>query len=227
MNQINLPKSQSKSDDNTKVASNPIPQTQTWEDDWGGSFGPPTSTPASAKLTPQERVEIIEKLYQEVLGRKPDTRDINYYKYSTLGEEEIRKQLITGKEHKALLEDGRDYKNMKERANQSETRVKILESQIRDQVDEFAQLTRLLNEKNLYIKQLREEKNNPYNFIDNSQPLVPEVEESPITKSEIKVETNEPADQVFVSPQPPSQSQPSTSSPTLLDRIKNVILPTA
>jgi predicted nucleic acid-binding Zn-ribbon protein len=115
-----------------------------------------------ANMTPQERVEMIEKLYQEVLGRKPDTRDVNYYKYSTLGEEEIRKQLITGKEHKQLIEDGREFNKVKDRASQAETRVRMLESQVKDQVEEFKHLTELLKEKNKYIQDFREKSNNTY-----------------------------------------------------------------
>jgi hypothetical protein len=144
-----------------------------WSDPWGSWGGESTNgglgnqfggNPQSQakKLTPQERVKMIEEVYQSTLERKPDTRDINYYKYSTLGEEEIRKQLIEGKEHKQLIEDGREYKNMKNRADQSETRVKMLEGQIKDQVEEFKQLTTLLNEKNRYIQQLRVSQGNVF-----------------------------------------------------------------
>ncbi len=121
------------------------------------------------RLTPQERVELIEKLFQELLGRKADTRDINYYKYSTLSEEEMRKQLITGKEHKQLITDGREFSKMRDRANQAETRVKILEGQIKDQVQEFKHLSELLDEKNKHIQELRIKLNNPYNLIDHSK----------------------------------------------------------
>lgn len=135
-----------------------------WSDPWGGD--PASSATESKKLTPQERVEMIEMVYLEVLSRKPDTRDINYYKYSTLGEGEIRKQLLTGKEHKQLMVDGQAYKKVKGRADQSDVRVKMLESQIKDQVVEFRQMTELLKEKNRYIHELRVKLQNPYNLSD-------------------------------------------------------------
>lgn len=133
-----------------------------WNDPWGAPWGGGNNgggTGDSKRLSPQERVTMIENAFNEILSRKPDTRDINYYKYSTLSEDEIKKQLITGNEHKQLLLDGRDYKKLKERALQAETRVKVLEGQIRDQVEEFRQLTDLLKEKNKYIQEIRERLN--------------------------------------------------------------------
>lgn len=131
-----------------------------WADPWADPWGSPTTGMnmgnQAPKLTPQDRVKMIETVFEELLDRKPDTRDINYYKYSTLGEDEIRKQLIEGNEHKQLIKDGREFKQMKVRAEESETRVKMLEGQIKDQVEEFKELTNLLNEKNNYIRKMRE-----------------------------------------------------------------------
>jgi hypothetical protein len=136
-----------------------------WDDPWGSKQDNDTQ---EKKLTPQERTEMIKKIYQEVLGREPDTRDINYYKYSTLGEDEIFKQIITGKEHKKLIADGKEYKSVSSRASQSDVRIKVLEGQIKDQVVEFRQLTELLQEKNRYINQLRASSQNPYSFTSNT-----------------------------------------------------------
>jgi len=126
---------------------------------WGGGM------PQQPKrLTPEERVQMIEKVYQEILGRKPDTRDINYYKYSTLEENEIRKQLLVGKEHVELINNGREFKKLIERCEQAEGRVKMLESQIRDQILEFQKLVDLLREKNRHIQELKRQSGNPYNL---------------------------------------------------------------
>lgn len=141
---------------------NPMPMPNSgWNDPWGSPWGGGNQMQGdpSKRLSPQDRVTMIENVFNEILGRKPDTRDINYYKYSTLSEEEVKKQLITGNEHKQLLQDGRDYKKQKERTLQAETRVKVLEGQIKDQIEEFKQLTNLLKEKNKYIQELREKLN--------------------------------------------------------------------
>ncbi len=184
---------------------------------WGNS-NPSASAPS--RLTPQERVEMIEKLYQEVLGRKPDTRDINYYKYSTLSEEEIRKQLITGKEHKQLMDDGRDYKKMKERALASETRVAMLESQIKDQVEEFRHLSDLLTEKNQYIQQLRTQLNNPYNLTQT--PATTEVKSTEVLQPAPTVVPQATANEVYTQPATTPSSTPSKKN-KILEIIKNLL----
>ena len=206
-------------------AASPIPSQQVppsqspWNDmgGWGWNPGSDNPNPNEKRLTPQERVEMIEKLYQEVLGRNPDTRDINYYKYSTLSEEEIKKQLLTGKEHKQLLDDGRDYKKMKDRAMQAETRVKMLESQITDQVQEFKHLSDLLTEKNKYIQQLREKLNDPYNLSSSS------VKPLPIPQSPDLVKPQHESKEVFSIPTSSSEKPISETKKKLFNLIKNFL----
>lgn len=198
-------------DDNQKTLPQTPPVQDDWVDPWSGSFGPstPPSESKSKRMTPQERVGMIETLYTEILGRKPDTRDINYYKYSTLTEEEIRKQLIAGNEHKQLLLDGRDYKKMKERALQSETRVRVLEGQIRDQVEEFKQLTTLLKEKNRYIQEIREKLNERFDTHPFKQ-----IDEQTFTS-----ESSQPNSTHFVESAKPEVEK----SESLLDKIRKAI----
>ena len=124
----------------------------------GGGLGYPGQNPPGnqqKRLTPEERVKMIEKVYDEILCRKPDTRDINYYKYSTLDEEQIKKQLLASAEHKDMIKKGREYTSLKDRSEQLETRVRMLEGQIKDQIEEFRELSNLLQEKNRHITELR------------------------------------------------------------------------
>lgn len=142
------------------------------DDSFGGGWGAPPSFSRGGKsnvrLSPEERVQMIERLFQEILGRKAETKDINYYKFSTLSEDEIRKQLITGKEHKELLANGNEFKPLKERCDDAENRVRMLEAQIKDQIIEFQKLAELLKSKNRYIQELRQQANNPYNIPENT-----------------------------------------------------------
>ena len=123
---------------------------------------------------------MIEKVYNEILCRKPDTRDINYYKYSTLNEEQIKKQLLASAEHKDMIQKGREYEKLKDRSEQLETRVRMLEGQISDHVEEFRELSNLLQEKNRYIQELRtgqvqplpQPKDGPILAEDAAQPLI-------------------------------------------------------
>jgi hypothetical protein len=135
--------------------SNPAASTTGGNASTGSNMNTPQQTPK--RQTPQERVEMIKKVYDEVLGRPPDTRDINYYKYSTLNEQQIRNQILTSSEHKELLKKGREYENLKAQADQFKSRSKMLETQIKDQIEEFRQLNVLLKEKNRYITSLRQD----------------------------------------------------------------------
>ncbi len=122
---------------------------------YGGGFGGRQPQTPQKRMTPEERIQMIEKVYDEVLCRKPDTRDINYYKYSTLGEEQIRNQLIASSEHKDLLKKGQEHKKLKEEVDQLQTKNRMLENQVKDQFQEFKELNLLLQEKNNFIQRIR------------------------------------------------------------------------
>lgn len=177
----------------------------------------PGSDQSPKRLTPEERVEMIEKVYKEVLCRKPDTRDINYYKYSTLGEDQIKKQLMSSAEFKEMMTKGREYTKLKEHADQLETRVRMLESQIKDQVAEFRELTNLLQEKNRHLQMMRNncmpalpseggaftyrEEQNPSIKNAANAPVVP----SPSLSSEtIHQQPSRPTQPSLISDEPPS-----------------------
>ncbi len=128
------------------------------------SKNPVSSSEDSSKsrLTPSERVKMIEKAFKDILGREADSRDLNYYKYSSLSEEEIRKELVNSKEHQTLIENGQEFKKVKNSLNIAKTRIKVLESEIRDQEKSFKELNSLLKEKNLHIKELRKQLKSPF-----------------------------------------------------------------
>jgi hypothetical protein len=226
MPQIDLsrPKTKKKVTDDSQSSAqkaslgNPWASPTPWGDDFGDFLGDRPDSP-SARMSPQERVAMIERVYEEVLGRKPDTRDINYYKYSTLSENEIRGQLLAGKEHKQLVEDGREFKKMRERATQAETKIKMLEAQNQDQIEEFKHLTKLLKEKNVYIQEMREKLKNPYNMIENAPtqtsqpPSIPQTQNSTTESNINSIFTN------------PGSSGTTDKSPSIIERIRGIISP--
>ncbi len=112
------------------------------------------------KLSPSERVKMVEKAFRDILCREPDTRDLNYYKYSSATEEEIREELLEGKEHKTLVENGRDYKKLKNLLDSAKSQIRGLEGQIEDQKANLKEMNLLLKEKNLHIQELREKEKN-------------------------------------------------------------------
>jgi hypothetical protein len=228
MPQINLnaPKGKKKTGDDKAASpkaaplSNPWSNPSPWGDDFGDFLGDRNDS-QSARMSPQERVAMIERVYEEVLGRKPDTRDVNYYKYSTLSENEIRGQLLAGKEHKQLVEDGREFKKMRERATQAETKIKMLEAQNQDQIEEFKHLTKLLKEKNVYIQELREKLKNPYNIIE-STPLESAQPQAAQTTPSSLVTPDSRVSNIFTSP---NGADTTDKAPSVIDRIRGIISP--
>lgn len=114
------------------------------------------STKDGLKLSPAQRVKIIEKAFKDILCREPDTRDLNHYKYSSATEEEIREELLDSKEHKTLIENGRDYQKLKNLLEDSNSQIRALERHIKDKEANLKDMDLLLKEKNLHIKELRE-----------------------------------------------------------------------
>lgn len=193
---------------------------------YGGFGGSPGYSPYGSqgqgsqpqkRLTPEERVQMIKKVYAEILGREPDTRDINYYKYSTLNEEQVKKQLLSSTEHKELTKKGRDFDKIKSQTGQLQTRCKMLEGQIKDQLEEFKQLNLLLKEKNQYIQELREEKgaypkpgspDNVPQCVQSPQGRVAQDQEQPHLK------TTTPPQEIPESPQLQTGQPVPTAQPT-------------
>ena len=57
-------------------------------DAFGGGGG------GSFSDSPSDKIPMIEKVFKEVLGRKPSSRELAYYKYGILKENEIRVKLL-------------------------------------------------------------------------------------------------------------------------------------
>ena len=127
---------------------------------WMNAFD--ANSDSKSNLSPSERVKIVEKAYRDILGREPDTRDLNYYKYSSATEDTIRQELIEGKEHKALIENGREFKKLKNLFEGTKAKIKSLEAEIRDQQASAEQMNQLLKEKNLHIDELRMKEKHPF-----------------------------------------------------------------
>ncbi len=154
-------KSSSNNNTNKKINHKKPSFNSSWgQDSPGGSnsFG-------SNRMNTEEKIELVKKIYEEVLDREPTTKDINYYKYSSLDEKGIIKQLVKSKEHQELINNGKNFKKLENEANQNSLKVKQLKAQIKDQVEEMQKLAQLLREKNRYIEQLRKQSNNPYNIV--------------------------------------------------------------
>ena len=108
------------------------------------------------------KVVDIEEIYELVLGRKPTSRELSYYRYSVSKKEDILKKLIKSEEHKEIVKKGREYPALEERARMDQSTILKLRHNIEDQQEEFNEMKSMLNEKNKEIDVLREEKRIPY-----------------------------------------------------------------
>jgi hypothetical protein len=109
-----------------------------------------------------DKSEEIEKIYDMVLGRKPTSRELSYYRYATTKKDEIVKKLLKSDEHKNLVQKGKEFPELEEREKLGQSTIIKLKHSIEDQQEEFSEMKALLQEKNREISTLREEKNIPY-----------------------------------------------------------------
>jgi len=128
-------------------------------DDYSSSGGR-----SSMRDFPSDRVPMIENIFQEVLGRKPSSRELSYYKYGSFSEHDIRIKLLTSDEHKKVLEDAAKLSGVEEQLRNVQLNEKKLTQKIEDLDNQIAEEHILLSEKNSIISELREQVKNPYNL---------------------------------------------------------------
>jgi hypothetical protein len=104
---------------------------------------------------------LVKKIYKQILGREPSSREMAYYKYSSAKKDEIIKKLLEGEEHEGILEKAKKYPELEETNTKLKSKVLKLKSKVKDNEEEFKQLKSLLEEKNATIKELRETKEVP------------------------------------------------------------------
>lgn len=98
------------------------------------SLNPPSN------LTPDEKKQMLTRLYQKVLGRNPDPKGLNYYSNSQMSEEALMKLMIDSKEHKAVVKAAKDYVTTKSELNRAESEIKHLKSSLADKEEEIETL---------------------------------------------------------------------------------------
>lgn len=111
-----------------------------------------------------DRVPMIEEIFEEVFGRKPSSREIAYYKYGVLKEDAIRKKLVKSEEHKKIVEKAKSLPGLESDLKNTKVSERKLQQKLEDVNQEIIESQKLLNERNILIKELRERVSNPYDF---------------------------------------------------------------
>lgn len=125
------------------------------------SKGGASASPISMRKPSVKKSPLVKKIYKQILGREPSSREMAYYKYSLAKKEDIIKKLLEGEEHEEILERAKKYPELEETNSKLKSKVLKLKSKIEDNEEEFKQLKNLLKEKNTTIKELRETKEIP------------------------------------------------------------------
>lgn len=125
----------------------------------GGASG---GSPYSMGRPSIKKSPAVKKLYKQILGREPSSREMAFYKYSNAKKEDIIEKLITSDEHKEIIEKAKKYPSLSSKNKKLKSTVLKLKSKIEDNVVEQKELKKLLEEKNETIKSLRSSKNVPY-----------------------------------------------------------------
>lgn len=116
-----------------------------------------------------DRMQMIEKVYMEVLGRKPSSREVSYYKYSISEREEIVKKLLKSDEHKDIIAKSIELPNIKEGLEISKLDNMKLNQKLEDIGKEIVALQSLLSSQREKITELRSQIINPYELPSNPQ----------------------------------------------------------
>jgi len=129
------------------------------------SKGGASASSFSMRKPSVKKSPLVKKIYKQILGREPSSREMAYYKYSSAKKEDIIKKLLESEEHEAILEKAKKYPELEETNSKLKSNVLKLKSKVKDNGEEFKQLRSLLEEKNATIKELRETKDVP-SYID-------------------------------------------------------------
>jgi hypothetical protein len=118
---------------------------------------------------PTEKVTSIENIFLDVLGRKPSSREMAYYKYAAVDENEIRIKLLKSEEHKKILESASKLPGCEDQLRSLKVTERKLLQKVIDLEKEIGEDYILLEEKSSTISKLREEIRNPYNLPDQTK----------------------------------------------------------
>jgi hypothetical protein len=119
-------------------------------------------------MSSTEKTKKLEEIYNKILGRKPTSKEIAYYKYRKLDEEALIQELLDSDEFLENIEKVQEYADLKKNSVKSKNTIIKLKAKVKDSEKEYLELKALLNEKDVLIKTLRE-KDTP--FVVNKEGL--------------------------------------------------------
>ena len=106
-------------------------------------------------LSVDDKKKVIQDKYQQILGRKVNDQDLNYFTNLGLTEEQMIKRLVESQEHADLVKDSQEYKKIKPEYDQLKIDTEKLKSQKADQEELIKKQNELIDQKNRSIQELQ------------------------------------------------------------------------
>lgn len=113
-------------------------------------------------LASEEKDSMITTVFESVLGRKPTSRELSLYRYSSVKKDALVLKLVATEEHKDVVQKGRDYPVLQESESLAKSTIMKLKHSIEDQNQAVVEMKGMLSEKNIEIQTLRDKKDAPY-----------------------------------------------------------------
>ena len=105
------------------------------------AFQAPGASISAPTMSPQEKKDMITRLYQKVLGRNPDQQGLQYYANSQMSEEALMRLMVESKEHKNIVKAARDYVSTNTLLHKRDREITELKAKLADKEQEIQGLS--------------------------------------------------------------------------------------
>jgi len=121
------------------------------------NYNPPTNNPASPApiMSREERRDMIKKYYQKGMGKEPNQNDLNYFLNIGITEDQLIKRLLDSQDHVDMVNNAKDYVDIKMKSEELESKSQALERSVEDQKQLMDKLNSLLLQKNYALSEMQ------------------------------------------------------------------------
>lgn len=121
--------------------------------------GTPSMTKSGPAMSRDDRKKLISTVYNKILGREPNDKDLNYFLNIGISEEKLMKRMMDSQEHLDIVKAKKEFDKMKEEFGSMKLRLIQLETGNKDQKIMLHKLSELLKQKNIHLSKSRLELN--------------------------------------------------------------------
>lgn len=118
----------------------------------GGAYG---GGQQNVQQSREERKQMVQEKYQQILGRKVNDQDLNYFINLGLNEDQMIKRIVDSQEHADMVQGYQEYKKIKPEYEQLKIDKQRLEVQLRDKEDILDKQNDSIAQKNRTIQELQ------------------------------------------------------------------------